>query len=70
MSYSKAILERLGISTATETPKENKDFDWALTVLEANGVITSSEYWKNNKDKVQYLEQLIINMGKYIEDNK
>lgn len=70
MSYSKAILERLGISTATETPKENKDFNWALTVLEANGVITSSEYWKNNKDKVQYLEQLIINMGKYIEDNK
>lgn len=70
MSYSKAILERLGISAATETPKENKDFDWALTVLEANGVITSSEYWKNNKDKVQYLEQLIINMGKYIEDNK
>ena len=70
MSYSKAILERLGISTAVETPKENEDFNWALTVLEANGVITSSEYWKNNKDKVQYLEQLIINMGKYIEDNK
>lgn len=70
MSYSKAILERLGISTAIETPKENEDFDWALTVLEANGVITGPEYWKNNKDKVQYLEQLIINMGKYIEDNK
>lgn len=70
MSYSKAILERLGISTAIETPKENEDFDWALTVLEANGVITGPEYWKSNKDKVQYLEQLIINMGKYIEDNK
>lgn len=70
MSYSKAILERLGISTAIETLKENEDFDWALTVLEANGVITGPEYWKNNKDKVQYLEQLIINMGKYIEDNK
>lgn len=70
MSYSKAILERLGISTVIETTKENEDFNWALTVLEANGVITSSEYWKNNKDKVQYLEQLIINMGKYIEDNK
>lgn len=70
MSYSKAILERLGISTAIETPKENEDFDWALTVLEANGVITGPEYWKSNKDKIQYLEQLIINMGKYIEDNK
>ena len=70
MSYSKAILERLGISTAIETPKENEDFDWALTVLEANGVLTGPEYWRNNKDKVQYLEQLIINMGKYIEDNK
>ena len=70
MSYSKAILERLGISTAIETPKENEDFDWALTVLEANDVITGPEYWRNNKDKVQYLEQLIINMGKYIEDNK
>ena len=28
MSYSKAILERLGISTAIETPKEDEDFDW------------------------------------------
>ena len=70
MSYSRAILERLGVSTAIETPKEDEDFNWALTVLEANGVITGPEYWKNNKDKVQYLEQLIINMGKYIEDNK
>ena len=68
--YSQAILERLGISTATEAPKENEAFDWALTILEANGVITGPEYWKSNKDKVQYLEQLIINMGKYIEDNK
>lgn len=70
MSYSKAILERLGISTAVKVLEENEDFEWALTVLEANSVITGPAYWKNNKDKVQYLEQLIINMAKYIEDNK
>ena len=70
IGYSQSILEQLGVSTTVEAPKENEDFNWALTVLEANGVITGPEYWKNNKDKVQYLEQLIINMGKYIEDNK
>lgn len=73
MAYATAIANQLGINLAITDSKETEtvsSFDWALTVLEANGVITSSEYWKNNKDKVQYLEQLIINMGKYIEDNK
>lgn len=69
-NYSKAILERLGISTAPSEPKESNDFDWALTVLAANGIVSSEDYWKNNKNKVQYLEQLIINMAKYVEDNK
>ena len=70
IGYSQSILEQLGVPTAVKAPDKNEDFEWALTVLEANGVITGPEYWKNNKDKVQYLEQLIINMGKYIEDNK
>ena len=67
--YSEAILELLDIEVKTK-PEETDSFNWALTVLEANGVITGSEYWKNNKDKVQYLEQLIINMANYIEKNK
>lgn len=70
IGYSQSILEQLGVPTAVKAPEKNEDFEWALTVLEANGVITGPEYWKSNKDKVQYLEQLIINMGKYIEDNK
>ena len=70
--YSNAICDMCGIQfNLDETPKEDiSSFDWSLTVLEANGVITGPEYWKNNKDKVQYLEQLIINMANYIEKNK
>ena len=70
--YSNAICDMCGIQfDLNETPKEDiSAFDWSLTVLEANGVITGPEYWKNNKDKVQYLEQLIINMANYIEKNK
>lgn len=70
IGYSQSILEQLGVPTAVKAPEKNEDFEWALTVLEANGVITGPDYWRNNKDKIQYLEQLIINMGKYIEDNK
>jgi N-acetylmuramoyl-L-alanine amidase len=68
-AYSKAILEMLDIKTV-EPVKDTKDFDWALTVLEANKVINSKDYWVQNKTKLEYLDQLIINMAKYIEDNK
>jgi len=66
--YTKAILEMLDIP---EQPQINtKDYEWALTVLQANGVINTKDYWLQNKTKLEYLEQLIINMSKYIEDNK
>jgi len=67
--YTKAILEMLDIKD-TEPVKDETYFDWALTVLEANKVINSKDYWLQNKDKLNYLDQLIINMAKYIEDNK
>lgn len=68
--YSNAICDMCNIKFNLDKPEETDAFNWALTVLEANDVITGSEYWKNNKDKVQYLEQLIINMANYIEKNK
>jgi N-acetylmuramoyl-L-alanine amidase len=70
--YANAICDMCGIRfDLDEATEENTTpFDWSLTVLEANGVITDAEYWRNNKDKVQYLEQLIINMANYIEKNK
>lgn len=71
LAYATAICQQLGKTLKASIKLEDtQDFDWALTVLEANGVITGPAYWKNNKNAVQYLEQLIINMGKYIEDNK
>lgn len=70
--YANAICDMCGIRfDLDEATEENTTpFDWSLIVLEANGVITDAEYWRNNKDKVQYLEQLIINMSNYIEKNK
>lgn len=70
--YANAICDMCGIRfDLDEVTEENTTpFDWSLTVLEANGVITDAGYWRNNKDKVQYLEQLIINMANYIEKNK
>ena len=68
--YGTAILEMLGIPLTAQPEIEEDPFDWALAVLESNEVITGPAYWRNNKDKVQYLEQLIINMASYIEKNK
>ena len=70
MSYSKAILETLGINPDIKEPEiETNDFEIALNILENKKVITATEYWKENANKLQYVEQLIINMAKYIEDN-
>ena len=69
-SYCTAILETLGISLDIKEPEvEPNTFEIALNILENKKVITSTEYWKNNASKLQYLEQLIINMAKYIEEN-
>jgi N-acetylmuramoyl-L-alanine amidase len=69
-SYCTAILEMLGVSLDIKKPEvEPNTFEIALNILENKKVITSTEYWKNNASKLQYLEQLIINMAKYIEEN-
>jgi len=36
----------------------------AIETLYSNGVISTPAYWRQNYDKLQYLDQLIINMAK------
>lgn len=69
--YSNAICDMCGIQfNLNDEPKEDTNtFELSLGILENKKVITSADYWRKNANKVQYLEQLIINMAKYIEDN-
>lgn len=69
-SYCTAVLEILGINLDVKEPEaETNNFEIALNILENKKVISSTDYWKNNANKLQYVEQLIINMAKYIEEN-
>lgn len=69
--YSNAICDMCGVQFNLDKTDEEEpnDFELALGILENKKVISSADYWRNNANQVQYLEQLIINMAKYIEDN-
>jgi len=49
---------------------EPTEFDKALDVLAEEGITNNKEYWRTKALEVKYLDQLIINIKKYIERRK
>lgn len=66
------ICEHLGIEykeSAIPTPittPQKTDYENALDYLVSNKVINSPNYWIENKDKLEYLDDLILNFAKHI----
>ena len=48
---------------STATTEEQLDVKMAIDILVKHNVIASPEYWLNNYTKLQYLDQLLINMA-------
>jgi hypothetical protein len=52
----------------TELTKKDISLDEALRIIADKKITLSPNYWKNNINKLEYLENLIINMANYVKN--
>jgi N-acetyl-anhydromuramyl-L-alanine amidase AmpD len=56
------------INSSDKSIKITNTLDEALKIIADKKITNSPAYWKNNVNKLEYLENLIINMANYIKN--